>query len=654
MAFVIPSIFTAIDKFSSPVRKMARSITRFSRKAEVGLARAERGFRRLMLPLSRASKMLGSFGLLLGGTAIIGLMGGMISVFMDFEQANANLSSVMATATRPELTALQDDAKRLGSTTAKTASEVVGLQESFARLGFAMPQIINMTEATIAGSIAMRGELSDTANLVGALVKTFDDFSSIDTPQIIDQLTVATQNSALNFEKLQTGLPIVAGAANAAGIPFTRLVSLLGKLSDAGIDTSSSATALRNIFIESAKQGLSYSDILTKIEKNQDKLTAANDEFGKRAAVSATILSKNIRATDELDRKLQSAAKGGKLAGAANLAAAKQLNTLGGAITILKSAWEGWILSMEDGTGKFSQTLKRIIQVTTEMLSLASGTEKAEDKMSALNKRTRILAERGLFWIKVARNIIIALITMKVVLLATRIALTAYNIALGISAVIQGKSAFALRANTIALRAYAFAAKIVTAVQWLWNAAMFANPIGLIILGIIALVALIALIVNKWDDWTAALKKFVTQFESINNLMRSFKRAWENIKNAFKTEGLIAGFKQIGKTILNVLIVPLQGFFRLIARIPKVGGFAQDIVDDLQAFREGSGVNITTGDGGREIITPGAAVEQARTERFESTQNQNTTITIRDESGRAEVESDNNLVPIAIGPTFNF
>jgi len=652
-ALIIPSIFTAVDRVSKTVRKMASNTQRFGRKAEASLARAERGFRRLISPLAKVNKMLGGFGLFLTGAAIVGVLGGAISVFMDFEQANASLSSVMATATRPELIALQDDAKRLGATTAKTATEVVGLQEAFARLGFETPQIINMTEATIAGSIAMQGELSDTAELVGAMVKTFDDFSSIDTPQIIDQMTVATQSSALNFEKLQTGLPIVAGAANAAGIQFTTLMALMGKLSDAGIDVSSSSTALRNIFIESAKQGLNYSQIIAKIEKNQDKLTAANDEFGKRAAVPAAILSKNIRATEELDKKLRSAAKGGELAGAAQAAAAKQLDTLNGSLIILNSAWEGFILSLEDGTGAFSGTLKMITQVATAMLSFATtGLPEAGLQSTSFSVRVQELAIRGLFWLKTIKNIIIALIAIKLVLIATRAVLTAYNVVVGISAVIQGKSAIALRGNTIALKAYAFAAKIVTAAQWLWNAAMSANPIGLIIAGVVALLALIALIVNKWNQWGAALSIFLGPLGFIISLFQSFRRNWEMIKDSFATGGIVAGLKAIGATIFDAILMPLQQLFQLLSNVPGVGGFSQGLVEKIAGFREELGVNVTTDESGKEIINPAATVEQARTERFETTEKQQASLIIKDQSGRAELDTGGGAIPITLENTF--
>ncbi|KKN42127.1 hypothetical protein LCGC14_0716310 [marine sediment metagenome] len=599
MAFNLFTKFTAVDKFSKVTRVMSKSVKSFAVKAEIAVARADRAFTRLTSPIRRVSRALGSFGLILGATAIIGVVGNAVSVFANFEQANANLASVMATATGPELISLQADAKRLGAITAKTATEVVGLQEAFARLGFETPDIINMTEATISGSIAMRGELSDTAELVGAMIKTFDDFSAIDTPEIIDQLTVATQSSALNFEKLQTGLPIVAGAANAAGVPFTRLVALLGKLSDAGIDTSSSATALRNIFIESAKQGLSYSQILSKIEKNQDKLTAANDEFGKRAAVSAAILSKSIRATDELDEKLRSAAKGHELSGAAALAATKQLNTLRGASILLNSAWEGWILSLEDGTGALANTLKRITQVATEMLSLASGTAKASDKLNEQEKRTRALAQRGIFWLKVIGVTILGLLALKAILVTA----------------------------SIVMGTWALGVKLVTGATLLWNAVLAANPIVLIILGILALIAAITLLIVFWDEIGVAweqqwLLMRVTAKQAINDI----KSAWQTLLGLFGAE------------------VDLTPAFK----------FSKKEQAAARAFLGEDDINVTDESGKpvpKAAVNPKAAEQEALTKTIESFGNAKINIDVNDPNQRTKVTSDSDIVEIATTST---
>ena len=618
---VIPSIFTAVDKYTAPVRAMANATRTFAAKAGASLARVNRGFRRLMSPVTRLTRALGSFGLFLGGAALVTAGANAIGVFKDFEQANARLNSIMSNTVQEE-TALRIQAKQLGATTAKTAAEVVGLQEAFARLGFEAPQIANMTQATIDGSVAMNAELDETANLVGAMVRTFDKFGSADAPQIIDQLTLSTQKSALNFEKLGTSLPIVAGAANAAGIPFETLLSLLGKLSDAGIDASSSATSLRNIFLESAKKGDNYGQILERIKNNQDKLTAANDAFGKRAAVSASVLANAIDGTAELDKTIRSAAKGMELSGVATRTANDQLNTLQGDLTILNSAWEGFILAGEDGTGMFNKFLRTTIQVTTEILALASGTAVASSELEGNGQRVRELAISSIKWLKIIGGIIAALVAFKILLFAANTALSIYS---------------------GAVKLIAFVSKAWTAAQWLLNVALNANPIGLIVLAIAALIAVVVLIIKYWNEWGAALSLLFPVFGILIGLVQSFRRNWDGIKESFKTGGIVAGLKMIGATVIDAILMPLQQLLELLSRIPgSIGEFAGAGAAKILEIRENIGVNTTTDESGVPLVDTNLTRETLATERTERLERQQVDINIKDPGNNAEVESGNN------------
>ena len=465
--FTIPTIFSAVDKLSAPLRKMSKNMQSFASRSEAGVARLDRRLRKLTPSLGGLQRQMLAFA---SAGAIIAGIGGAINIVKDYEQANADLAAVMNT-TKANQKILGDDAQRLGAITAKSATEVVGLQEAFARLGFETPQIVNMTEATIAGSIAMNAELADTAELTGAMVKTFDDFSSIDAPAILDKMTLSTQKSALSFEKLQTALPIVGGAANAAGISFENTLALLGKLSDAGIDASSSSTALRNIFLDSAKKGHSYSEILENIEKNQDKLTAANDEFGKRGAVSAAILAKGLDEVAGLTNTLTN-----DFEGTAQAAADTRLDTFGGSLTLLSSAYEGLILDISNSTGALGG-FKFIIQFVTENIkTLATILGVAVGAFLAL--KIGVLAAQGALWI--------------------------YRTAMLISAIATGTMTKAIAVNEIALGAY-------TAVQWLANAALFAFPVVWIIAAFIAVGAAIVALIVYWED----LVKWVTESDSV-------------------------------------------------------------------------------------------------------------------------------------------
>jgi hypothetical protein len=578
IATTISAQFKAIDKVTAPMKKMTRSVGMFSSKTNANLTRVNMkllAVRKRVQGVGRSmTKWLGKVGIFAGLTAMTMVLGNVVKTFADFEQANVVTASVMG-KTIEQTKALQSDALRLGATTAKTATEVVGLQESYARLGFTQQQIINMTESTIAGSIAMRSELSDTADLVGAVVNTFDSFSSINAPEIMDQMTMATQKSALNFEKLQTALPNVAGAANAAGIPFNKLLALLGKLSDAGIDASSSSTALRNIFLQSAKQGKSYDQILGEIVKNQDKLTVSMDEFGVRGAVPATILSGKLNETLTLSAKILNST------GAASKTAARQLDTLHGATTLLGSAWQGFILNTEKGDGAMATFLKTTVQTVTEVLNLASGSAKATDKLTAQEKVIRGLATQFIGWLKVIKWVAIA---YGALILAQK----TFAAILAINKMVRFVRLIIMLGK---------AQKLATIAQWAFNAAAAINPYVLIAAAIIALIGAIVWLVKNWDTVKAATIAF-----------------YEKIK-ASPFGKFIASIKVVGLLIFKSLISPIRDLFALLAKIPRIGKIFDNPLEKMNGMINGIDTNVSqtvNQDTNRtEVISP-AKVEENR------------------------------------------
>ena len=293
-------------------------------------------------------------GVFFGIMGLVRLFKNYISIIRDFEKTAATLSAVLRIA-KDEMRGLTDEAIRLGSITVKTAQEILKLELVYARLGFTIREILALTEDTINGSIALNAALDDTAALAGAMVKTFREFDVNDVGEILDKLSLATTKSALDFDKLQKALPIVGGAANAAGVSFTRLLALLSKLADAGIDTSTSATAIRNIFIRAADAGEDWNEILLRISESQDQLTASADAFGVRASVSASVLSEQLDSVEALDKAYRS------FQGVSKEMADKELRTLDGAIQLVNSAWQGMILRSNEANdiiGKITDVMK--------------------------------------------------------------------------------------------------------------------------------------------------------------------------------------------------------------------------------------------------------------------------------------------------------
>ena len=306
-------------------------------------------------------KLLGGFGLVAATQKLISTVIGAIKIYIAFSKEQSTLAGVLG-VTRDETVALTDDAKRLGRATEFTAVEVTQLQTAYARLGFSQREILDMTEATLAGSSAMQSELGETATLTGAIIRSFNKDSK-ESAQVIDVMASATQKSALDFQKLQVAIPIVGSAANAVGESFETMTARLAAASDAGIDASTSATSLRNIYIELKKAGLSMDDALTQINSSTDKLSTANELFGKRAAVTALVLADNKVKVKELANEFDHAA------GAAGRLQATQLDNLDGDIKKLSSAWEGFMLLVEKGDGMF----RNIVQNTTKLVNAISG-----------------------------------------------------------------------------------------------------------------------------------------------------------------------------------------------------------------------------------------------------------------------------------------
>ena len=104
---------------------------------------------------------------------------------------------------------------------------------------------------------ATGSDLAEAATVSGAALRSFG-LDAREMSRVTDVLALATSKSALDMQKLATALPTVASTAKVAGITIERTTALLGVLSDRGLDASTSATSLRNVFLELSKKGLTW------------------------------------------------------------------------------------------------------------------------------------------------------------------------------------------------------------------------------------------------------------------------------------------------------------------------------------------------------------------------------------------------------------
>lgn len=321
--------------------------------------------------LNSSFRQLGStIAIAFGARAILSTVGNAVNIFKDFEQGQANLAAVLGVS-REEMAALTKQAKDLGATTAFTASEVSGLQKELAKLGFTQEEILNATGAILDLAAASGSDLPRAAEIAGSTIRAFD-LDASETRRVVDVMAKSFSSSALDIEKFATAMATVAPVAKTAGLTIEETTALLGTLADRGLEASTAGTSLRNIFLELSKQGLTFEEAMAKINNATDKNVVALDLFGKRGATSAIILAENAEAAGVLEEKLIAAG------GAAERMAEEQLDTLTGDTIKLTSAWEGFILSLEDGEGAIAATIRSVLQFTTALLQGASASDEAQ------------------------------------------------------------------------------------------------------------------------------------------------------------------------------------------------------------------------------------------------------------------------------------
>lgn len=442
--------------------------------------------------------VLGAAGIAGGLTLAVNAVKNLTSVFIDFEQQMARVKAISG-ATDEEFKLLEEDAKRLGESTQKTATEVAQLQEEYAKLGFTTDQIIDATEATLNLSIATGEDLAQSATIAGSTLRAFN-LDASETGHLTDVMAKAFTSSSLDLSKFGNAMATVAPVANTFGFQVEETTALLAQLSDAGFDASSAGTATRNILLNMADSSGELAKALgkpvTDLPSLVDGLNKLNTEGIDLAETLQLTDKRSVAAFNRFlqtgDAALQLSEDLKKADGAAKAMADIVGDTLQGELARAGSAVEGLFISIGE---KLGPVLRDIVAGFITFIG--------------------ILREIPNF-IKENKAEIIGLGIALAGLRSSQIAATAATIAQN---VVSKASTIATTAQTIAQKGL--------------NTAMKANPIGLIITSIGLLVT----------GFTVLFKKSETVRDGIKGLANVAKTVFDIIKETIG--GFVGGFKKI-------------------------------------------------------------------------------------------------------------
>ncbi len=333
-----------------------------------------------------------AIGVAFGARAIASTIGGAIKIFKDFQQANADLASILG-KTRSEISELTEDAKRLGAVTVFTASEITSLQVAFAKLGFSTEEILNATEATSQLAAATGEDLAQAALVTGKVIRGFG-LDASETQRVVDVLAkTLTSTATIGLAEFEVSMAKIAPIAKGLGFTLEETSSLLGVLRDSGLDASIAGTSLRSIFLKLADANgdlakalggpvKSLDEFIPALKELQEKgidVAGALELTDKRAVTAFLTFLDGADKVDVLNKELINAG------GTAERMAEEQLNTLTGETKLLNSAWEGFILSLESGDGIIAKLIGGLIKFATQILGLVTSQSKLSDKLRDTN-----------------------------------------------------------------------------------------------------------------------------------------------------------------------------------------------------------------------------------------------------------------------------
>lgn len=328
---------------------------------------------------------------------VVQTLGKAIKNIADFQQANANLATIMQVS-RKEIETLTNDALMLGRTTEWTASQVTELQTSLAKLGYNIPQIKNMQASVLQFATAVGANLPDAANLAGAALRMFGMHSS-EMQKALEILTASTNKTALDFEKLKVALPYAGSIAHSIGFDIAETSALLGVLTNAGLASSRAGTGLRQVLLELSKENgklqtamggniKTFDDFVRGLQLMRDRGLEAGEAaklVSTRASSALLILANGVDDIKRLNDEVRDTD------GLLKTIQAERLDTLHGSTLLLKSAWEGLIQTFRDSAGPMKDIvdwLTKIIRATSLAASrtnrIAQGTKdyKGSDELT--------------------------------------------------------------------------------------------------------------------------------------------------------------------------------------------------------------------------------------------------------------------------------
>lgn len=559
-----------------------------------------------------------SAGAAIGATAIAGGLTMSVKSAVEFQDQLADVAKTTGLEGK-ELENYGNSILDLAKTTRSSIDDLTKIGAIAGQLGIAPENLAEFTKQANEFSVALgtdyAGGVEEAISSVGKLNKLFKDTKTLSpaeslqrTGSVLNQLSSVGSATASNMNDFLLRMGALPDALKPS---YTETAALGATLEELGLNSEVASSGLSNLLIEAGTGIDSFAQQMNIGSKAaQDLLNNNPAQFAVQFAKSFRGLNA-VQIANRLDKLKIKSNEVTKVVGL--LASGSELYTQ--RLEQSNSAMqEATSLTMEYATKNDTVAAKlKIAENNFQVMSITLGTQLLPLLAELLDMMMPIATEI-IGWIKENPKLAKTLL------------------------IISG----ALYGISIALQAYAM-------YQTVANIAALAFPGTWIVLAIIAIIAVIAIVIIYFDDFGQAILALMGPIGWLIMGLMKLPKYWENVTKAFKTGGIKGAIKEIGRSIIDFLITPIEQMLNLIKDIPVIGKYADNGLNALRGIRERSNMEVEN--------APTLQNSPLMATMQQTTTNNNTLSTqigvnFNDPFNRVgKVTNSNNAVPVSITKT---